>query len=760
MAASTESATSARFSVDNVDKLTNIDDIRRAFELLNKDESSVTEELEDLLHQQHELEIKMQSLHATLPSLQLVQNDSKQLSGMISFTSTLAENVSSKVRQLDVAKSRVTACMTRVEDILDLKFCTDGVQAALQDEDYEKAAGHIHRFLGLDENVLRMSADADEGSTLDTSFKLLKEAQNKVKHFVHRKFDEAVHQGDVASVERFFKIFPLIGEHDEGLKKFSKYLCAQLADTADKNLKQCLATGPEDKRTNVMYADTMTLLFEAIARVVEIHQPLVETYYGPGRMFVMMQLLQKECDRQSRKVLIQFRNNREFDEKLQKVQQANMQSKTSLAENRINASDLDRMLSECTLLNTRSELYLRFVKRRILNDLEIASHLDAEEVHKEVNQFIVSCELSRQMQELICSYIMMEEYFMREMFLKAVIMDYLDEGSLTSSMVDDAFFIVKKCIRRALSSSSVDGICAMLNHGCSILEQDYREHLYSKLKTGFPSGFDFTQAYNLVQLSISQGRLQSADVETEKTKSTFLTALNNTEVSCEYIQTLKSDLEGEVNKLYGQTTDQGKAKLQSCLSDLGIVSNHFKDVLEFGFSQLNSTAVKPRVKPLVDTFLNINHNISEDDFAQYEANDPWVQNFILNLDGLLVTFKSTLTSTNYDSLVSQLSTEITTQLEKTVMKTTFNRLGGLHFDKELRYLVGFLTSVTTWTIRDKFARLTQMATILNLEKVSEILDYWGQNSGPLTWRLTPAEVRQVLALRVDFRSDDIKRIKL
>ena len=28
--------------------------------------------------------------------------------------------------------------MTRVEDVLDLKFCTDGVQTALQDEDYEK----------------------------------------------------------------------------------------------------------------------------------------------------------------------------------------------------------------------------------------------------------------------------------------------------------------------------------------------------------------------------------------------------------------------------------------------------------------------------------------------------------------------------------------------------------------------------------------------------------------------------------------------
>ena len=31
-------------------------------------------------------------------------------------------------------------CSQRVEDILDLKFCTDGVQIALQNEDYEKVS--------------------------------------------------------------------------------------------------------------------------------------------------------------------------------------------------------------------------------------------------------------------------------------------------------------------------------------------------------------------------------------------------------------------------------------------------------------------------------------------------------------------------------------------------------------------------------------------------------------------------------------------
>lgn len=50
-----------------------------------------------------------------------------------------------------------------------------------------------------------------------------------------------------------------------------------------------------------------------------------------------------------------------------------------------------------------------------------------------------------------------------------------------------------------------------------------------------------------------------------------------------------------------------------------------------------------------------------------------------------------------------------------------NQLGGLQFDKELRSLVGYLTAVTQWTIRDKFARLAQIATVLNLEKVIVIL---------------------------------------
>jgi hypothetical protein len=47
----------------------------------------------------------------------------------------------------------------------------------------------------------------------------------------------------------------------------------------------------------------------------------------------------------------------------------------------------------------------------------------------------------------------------------------------------------------------------------------------------------------------------------------------------------------------------------------------------------------------------------------------------------------------------------------------FFKLGGLQFDKEVRSLMTYLTNATSLPIRDKFQRLTQIATLLSLEKV-------------------------------------------
>ena len=83
---------------------------------------------------------------------------------------------------------------------------------------------------------------------------------------------------------------------------------------------------------------------------------------------------------------------------------------------------------------------------------------------------------------------------------------------------------------------------------------------------------------------------------------------------------------------------------------------------------MRQSVVKPRIKPWVDTFLG-GHEITEDEYADSEANDPFVQTLILNLDGLLTSFKKSLTANNYDALVNILAVEVTVQIEKVVFKS-------------------------------------------------------------------------------------------
>uniref|UniRef100_A0A3Q3PZL3 Conserved oligomeric Golgi complex subunit 4 n=1 Tax=Monopterus albus TaxID=43700 RepID=A0A3Q3PZL3_MONAL len=735
-----ESGSVSSVNMETISALTELEDLERVYQQLCAEEKEVEAELDRLVGQEGSIHTKMLALQRMGPDLQLVGGDASQLSGMITFTCSLAENVSRKVRQLDVAKTRLYNVIQRADDILDLKFCTDGVQTALRNEDYEQAAVHIHRYLSLDQSVIELSRQGEESSAVDASLVLLQEAEQKLKVIVAEKLDEAVAAVNLAQVERFFKIFPLLGLHQQGLARFGQYLCSQLGSKAEENL--LLATGGDlgEKRALLVFADTLTLLLEGIARVVETHQPIVETYY-----------------------VDKFIQQRGYHNKFQIVQSSMMKS---MPGERIEPRELDPVLTEVTLMNARAELYLRFLRRRIMADFEVGdAHSITQEHQQNVEKLLKHCLLSRMMQELIGYYIPMEEYYMRESVNKAVAMDTYEKGQLTSSMVDDCFYIVKKCISRALSSSSIDCLCAMINHANSLLESDFREVLYNKLRQGFPATTlqdiqrGVSSAVSLMQSSLQQGKFNTLGIESaENAKAAFLVRYTD---SCTFtrshIHTLL--LSSRCNMFQGGGSGD-QAKIESCLSDLVNTSSKFKDLLQEGLTELNTTAIKPQVKPWISSFLSISHNIEEEEFNDYEANDPWVQQLIVNLEQLMAEFKTALSPVIYDTLTSLMTSLISIEMEKTVFKCSFSRLGGLQFDKELRSLVAYLSTVTTWTIRDKFARLTQMATILNLERVTEILDYWGPNSGPLTWRLTPAEVRQVLALRIDFRSEDIKRLRL
>lgn len=244
----------------------------------------------------------------------------------------------------------------------------------------------MHRFLSMDQSLLQQTAtDTENVSSMLKSIGTLQDAATKLRKIVQYKFDESVTIEDLASVERFFKIFPLLGMHDEGITKFCSYLCKkvlcftsislylktvmlQLQDTAQKNLQTALNTSISDKRYNVKFADTLTLLFEGLARIIDIHQPLVETYYGPGRLITVVSLLQKECDVQVKIIILEFTKYRQINKKINQIMEIiKMSSSSSFSKiEKFDPKDLDMLIQEITIMHVRMEMYIKFLRKKVL----------------------------------------------------------------------------------------------------------------------------------------------------------------------------------------------------------------------------------------------------------------------------------------------------------------------------------------------------------------------------------------------------------
>lgn len=246
-------------------------------------------------------------------------------------------------------------------------------------------------------------------------------------------------------------------------------------------------------------------------------------------------------------------------------------------------------------------------------------------------------------------------------------------------------------------------------------------------------------------------------VGVQKTGEEIATALNNMDVSSEYVLKLRHEVEELCAEIFHAPAD--REKIKSCLSELGEINASYKKILYSGLEHLVAS-IAPRIRPVLDTVTTVSYELDDAEYGENEVNDPWVQKLLLAVDTNVTWLQPMMTSNNYDSFVHLVIDFIVKRLEVIMMQKRFSQLGGLQLDKEVRSLINHFSEMSQRPVRDKFSRLSQMSTILNFERVSEILDFWGDNAGHLTWLLTPAEVRRVLGLRIDFRPEAISALRL
>ena len=255
-------------------------------------------------------------------------------------------------------------------------------------------------------------------------------------------------------MERFFKLFPLIGLAESGIDKFSNYLCAQINQSAEKNFQSLITMDRSEERWSVRFADSLILLFERVARLIEAYQPVIQTSYGYGHMFLFVKNIQKECDKQSVRILNKFKETRQLNHIIRTIKSMNSFSRNQMSgqktEERIDPRDLDELLTEITLISARSELYKNFLNKSIMSDYKIVQNQEPDFISKkskQVQTFINSCDLQCAIQELIGQYSLFENFFMTENINKAIQMDTITKDRLTSSVVDDVFYIIENCIK-------------------------------------------------------------------------------------------------------------------------------------------------------------------------------------------------------------------------------------------------------------------------------------------------------------------------
>ncbi|KAK4748404.1 hypothetical protein SAY87_014990 [Trapa incisa] len=682
-------------------------------------------ELDGLLSRRSDLDRHLLHLQKAAHVLEIVKSDSDHMFSNVRSTSMLADQLSGKVRELDLAQSRVKSTLLHLDAIVERNNCIDGAKKALEHEDFEAAAKCVQTFIQIDAKYGRDSRGWEQ----------MMASKRQLESIVRKRLSAAIDQRDHPTVLRFIRLYSPLSLEDEGLQAYVGYLKKVISMRSRLEFDQLLELIQDGRGSQANFVGCLTNLFKDIVLAVEENHEILGSLCGEDGVVYAICELQEECESRGNVILKKYMEHR----KLGKIaSEINAQSKNLLAVGAVQGPDpreIEIYLEEILSLMQLGEDYTEFM----LSKIKSLTSVDPDVLPRATKAFR-SGSFSKVVLEITGYYVILEGFFMVENVRKAISIDEHVPDALTTSMVDDVFYVLQSCLRRAISTSNINSVIAVLSRVCSLLGNEYHEALQMKMREP-----------NL------GAKLFLGGIGVQKTGTDIATALNNVDVSAEYVLKLKHEIEEQCTEVFPAPAD--RERIKSCVAELGEMNNNFKQSLSAGMEQLVAT-ITPRIRPVLDGVAIISYELSEAEYADNEINDPWVQRLLHTVETDMAWLQPLMTANNFDSFVHLVIDFIVKRLEVIMMQKRFSQLGGLQLDRDARALVSHFSSMTQRTVRDKFARLTQMATILNLEKVSEILDFWGENSGPMTWRLTPAEVRRVLALRVDFKPEAIVALKL
>lgn len=805
MPARTVSIAAGSADWNQLSSLTNLNDINRLLHETIAWERSIEADLDKQLGRRTELERDILQLNAaTSELLELARADAEQLFKSVQVTAATADRIGSRVRRLDLQQTNVTETLELINLILDRTHCISGVQQALASHDYDTAAQHIATFLQLGQRLSSAVTGVDAGQ-VEEQRQLLLSAKQQLENVVHQKLEEAVAAREHAAVLRFVLLHQPLAIPDQGISRYIDYMRLVLGSKA-RELYQSLDSVLEPPKPGTAagqqatFIDVLSALFREVAMAVEQDESSIVSTFGAAALLDVVVGLQAECDSQGLRMLQRFMEARRVAQlvndaagKKRSGPAAGAAGAATGADTRISTKQIEVLIQELVVLVQRSEEYTYFLtshmRDAVNRDTEKQQAAAAAAAHRAshlqrrlsgvqpdtpagaavldpavaaLQQHLGQCEARLRsgpfavgVRELLGHYMVLEEQFMDDTTDMAIRIDEVVPGSLTSSVVDDVFFILKKSGSRALATQSTQCACAVLGQVNDLLGNKFKSAVLSRLAGG-PSKL-LASAPGLPGAADAVSTGASGGAGGASGSSDHAVAVNNIDVASEYIQKLRQELEGHAERLFAAQSDLDR--LRSVLVDMTKTSSDFRAATSKALEAL-ADALLPRLRPIMDELGATSFQLSESDYAAGELGGTWVVRLAAALEVQLQWLQPLLTPSSYEAFTLILLDKVVAMMEVLLGRKVFSQLGGLQLDRDIRSLVAAVGELSTKPVRDKFARLTQMAIVLSLESVEEFLDYWGDDTGHVTWRLTPTEVKAILRQRSDFNKDTISALPL
>eukprot|EP01080_Neovahlkampfia_damariscottae_P011160 gene11160-3982_t len=741
--------------------MNDVSELINFIKLSKQDEIKSENEIRKLILQNSKnLSTKSQALFEISNQIKQSENESKELNKLIENSYQMAKEVSIKAQKLHLVQIRAQSCLKNVEGQMGLKDCVKGVKEAIEKCDYEEATKLVSSVLDLDEQIVIEKENS----------KLIKKSESDVKEMIIKEFKNSLKNENEKEKEKFATLLLSLKIEKEGLNlllneikfKFKNELneVYQIYEQENEqsnvslneqsntphNVPLNLSPNEHDSNTlneeNINFEqesiiDLMKYIIDCSAYHIESNYSFILKYFGSSQIEFFLNDILILYDEISLKLFNEYESFHFLN---------------SIKKNE--SKKIDYILEELMQLFNILQNFERFILQFKYN-------------FKRVSKF------TKKVEHFIEIFIELDYYYLSYCVKKAIEMDLIEEEQddddddnesdsdddnsehICSSMISDSFYIFKQNLERNIQTNNLNIIKGGIDNIISILNENLKTEISNST------------------FSSSQGGVGILNK---------MIGLNNTESISEYIIHLKIQFEKLIKDVSVSSIGGGGSGGGGVSIGIGIGNNNsndesfeeekkkinltftqtsikFKEILKSGMKYLIKNHFEGSLMFHLESFIDVDYNITENGFLFYENNDPLIKKFIFQFDKLSLNYKSKLSQNNFDLFIQECVSIIISKIELIIFKKSFSQFGGLQFDKDIRSLMIFFSNKTHKTVRDKFLRLTQISSLLKMFKINEVLDYQGENQ-VLTWRLTPNEIRNVLYLRNDFSKDSIKKLKL